>query len=168
MEKLGLGNLHKMGRFWLIGSLLLLVVPRSESCGQTILYVDANASGPTHDGSRWCNAYLQLQPALVLATPGTTIRVADGVYRPDPTGLPNSRQATFALKNGVIVEGGYAGCGAPDPNVRVTNPSATTLSGDALGNDPAGNEFRDCCNANYLPGCPDADCAAAVCAQYSF
>jgi hypothetical protein len=141
---------------------------RGEARGETILYVDANATGPTHNGSSWCNAYLELQPVLSVAAVGTNIRVADGVYRPDPSGLPNPRQATFPLKTGVTLEGGYAGCGAPDPNARDTNPSGTILSGDALGNDPAGNEFRDCCNASYLPGCPDAACAAAVCALHAY
>lgn len=160
---------HRLGILMVVGLGMgvLLVASRGEARGQSILYVDTNASGPTHNGSSWCSAYQQLHPALVIAPAGTTIRVADGVYRPDPSGLPNSRQATFALKNGVIVEGGYAGCGAPDPNARITNPSATILSGDAFGNDPAGNEFRDCCNASYLPGCPDANCAAGVCAQHS-
>jgi hypothetical protein len=161
---------HQLGLLVVVGVGVgaMRVNPQGEARGETILYVDANASGPTHNGASWCNAYLELQPALSVAAAGTTIRVADGVYRPDPSGLPNPRQATFPLKNGVVLEGGYAGCGAPDPNARNTNPSATILSGDALGNDPTGNEFRDCCNASYLPGCPDAACAAAVCAQYSF
>jgi len=146
----------------------VLVAPRGGALGQAILYVDASATGSTHNGSSWCNAYLQLTPALTAASAGTTIRVADGVYNPDPAGFPNPRQATFQLENGVTLEGGYAGCGAPDPNARNTNPSAAVLSGDIQGNDPASNEFRDCCNASYLPGCPDAACAAAVCAQYSF
>jgi len=135
---------------------------------QAIVYVDGSATGPTHNGSSWCNGYLQLQPALSAASAGTTIRIADAVFHPDPSGFPNPRQATFQLENGVTLEGGYAGCGAPDPNARDVNPSATILSGDVLGNDPAGNEFRDCCNSTYLPGCPDAACAAAVCAQHSF
>lgn len=151
-----------------VGVGAMLLAPRSEALGQTILYVDGSATGPTHNGSSWCNAYLELTPALTAALAGTTIRVADGVYRPDPSGLANPRKATIQLKNGVTLEGGYAGCGAPDPNARDTNPSATILSGDVLGNDPVGNEFRDCCHSTYLPGCPDAGCAAAVCAQHSF
>jgi len=147
---------------------VVVLTPWVEVHAQAILYVDASATGSMHNGSTWCNGYLELTPALSVAAAGTKIRVADGVYRPDPSGLPNPRKATFQLKNGVTLEGGYAGCGAPDANARVTNPSATILTGDALGNDPAGNEFRDCCNSSYLPGCPDADCAAAVCAQHSF
>ena len=49
------------------------------AAGETILYVDGNASGPTHNGSSWCNAYLELQPALSVAADGATIRVADAV-----------------------------------------------------------------------------------------
>jgi hypothetical protein len=161
---------HQLGVIVVVGVGLGAVPmgPRGETRGQAILYVDASATGPTHNGSSCCNAYLDLTPALNAASAGTTIRVADGVYRPNPTGLPSPRKATFQLKSGVTLAGGYAGCGAPDPNARNTNPSATILSGDVLGNDPAGNEFRDCCNSSYLPGCPDAACAAAVCAQYSF
>ena len=116
---------HQLGLLVVVGVGVgaVLVPPRGEARGQTILYVDANASGPTHNGSTWCNAYLELQPALSVAAAGTTIRVADGVYRPDPSGLPNPRQATFQVKNGVTLEGGYAGCGAPDPNARDTNPN---------------------------------------------
>jgi len=82
---------------------------------QAILYVDANASGPAHDGSSWCNAYLELAPGLRAASAGTTIRVADGEYYPDTAGFPNPRQASFQIKNGVTLEGGYAGCDAPVP-----------------------------------------------------
>lgn len=123
---------------------------------QAILYVDANANGPAQDGSSWCNAYVELAPALNAAYGGTTTRVADGEYDPDTAGFPNLRQATLQLKNGVMLEGGYSGCGPPDTNARDTNPSATILSGDLLGNDPTGNEFRDCCNSTYLPGYSDS------------
>ena len=33
-------------------------------CGQTILYVDQNATGPEHDGWTWCTAFTDLQDAL--------------------------------------------------------------------------------------------------------
>ena len=56
-----------------------------------------------------------LDEALAVAGPGETIPLADGTYTPDPTGLADSREATFQLINGVTLEGGHAGCGAPDP-----------------------------------------------------
>ncbi len=33
----------------------------------TVLYVDTDATGPTHDGSSWCNAFLYVQDALSAA-----------------------------------------------------------------------------------------------------
>ncbi|MCK4625309.1 MAG: hypothetical protein KAV00_08370, partial [Phycisphaerae bacterium] len=98
---------------------------------QTIIYVDADATETPHDGSSWCHAYLTLYEALNLPpSPGTTIRVANGTYLPDPTGLEDPREATFQLINGVTIEGGYAGCGAPDPDERNIPVHETALSGD--------------------------------------
>ena len=55
--------------------------------GQPVLYVDSDATGPIHDGSSWCQAYVHLQDALAaaVATGGTVneIRIAQGVYKPD-------------------------------------------------------------------------------------
>ncbi|MFH1108919.1 MAG: right-handed parallel beta-helix repeat-containing protein [Planctomycetota bacterium] len=101
------------------------------------IYVDKDATGSTHDGSSWCNAYLTVQDALVAPSPSTTIRVADGIYNPDRGGgkTPGDRSATFQLKNGVTLQGGYAGCGAPDPNARNIITNETILSGDLNGDD---------------------------------
>jgi hypothetical protein len=43
--------------------------------------------------------------------------------------------ATFQLKNGVVIKGGYAGFGQPDPNARDIGKYKTILSGDLAGND---------------------------------
>ena len=87
--------------------LLLLAVP--PALAQTVRYVDADATGPVHDGSTWCNAYTTLGEALDVAGGGDAILVADGIYTPDSTGLDDPREATFQLINGVTVRGGYAG-----------------------------------------------------------
>lgn len=84
---------------------------------QHILYVDAEAPGPTHDGSNWCEAFLYLQDALATAASlgdkAVEIRVAQGVYTPDrDTANPNGtdgREATFQLLDGVALRGGYVG-----------------------------------------------------------
>ena len=89
------------------------------------VYVDAGASGATHDGSSWANAFLDLQPALQAATSGTEIRVAEGTYKPGTL-----RTSAFLLKTGVSILGGYAGDGAADPNARDVTFYQTTLSGD--------------------------------------
>ena len=80
---------------------------------QTTYYVDENATGPTHDGSSWCDAYLYLQDALAVAVATDDIRVANGTYKPDrdtanPTGT-GSRTAAFQLVDGVVMQGGFAG-----------------------------------------------------------
>jgi predicted outer membrane repeat protein len=115
---------------------LLLVIWSSTTVAETI-FVDANSPGPIRNGNSWLTAYNYLQDALADAVSGDEIRVANGTYRPDPTGLFDPRGATFQLINGVTIRGGYAGCGAPDPNQRDVQNNVTTLSGDLLGNDPS-------------------------------
>ena len=101
-----------------------------------ILYVDADAAG-VNDGSSWADAYNELQDALAVAWSGDEIRVAQGTYKPDKGGGNTSgdRLATFQLKNGVAIKGGYAGFGQPDPNARDIEAYETILSGDLHGND---------------------------------
>lgn len=75
-------------------------------------YVDANVLwGGAVDGSSWENAFFELQPALQLATPGTTIYVAEGYYQADydaaTFSYTGNRAATFQLKNGVTLIGGF-------------------------------------------------------------
>ena len=104
-----------------------------------IIYVDADAPGPVHDGGSWTNAYNYLQDGLAVAISGDQIRVAEGIYKPDsnstnPDGT-GDRKATFQLINGVDLRGGYAGYGQPEPNERDIELYETILSGDLLGND---------------------------------
>lgn len=112
---------------------------------QTIVYVDEHATGPMYDGSEWCTAFTDLQNALEGAASWTTIRVADGTYTPDwETG---DRWATFRLVNGVRLEGGYVGCGAPDPDERDIELHETILSGDL--NDDDGPDFENYGDNSY-------------------
>lgn len=134
----------------------------------TVIHVDGNAGGPVHDGSSWCSAFLRLDKALTAAVSGDAVRVADGTYTPDPGGLVNPREATLQLKNGVRIEGGYAGCGAPNPDERDIAVNITILSGDLNGDDdPAipGPSGGTCCSLQPTPGCDDATCESAVCAE---
>ena len=100
------------------------------------IYVDSKASGK-NDGSSWENAYNYLQDALATALPGSEIRVAQGTYNPDQGIGINSgdREASFNLKNGLELKGGYAGIGALDPNLRDIESYKTILSGDLSDND---------------------------------
>jgi len=93
---------------------------------QTILYVDDGAP-PGGNGLSWCTAFQDLQDALAAAQPQDLIKVAEGTYRPDRgTG---DRTQSFHLKDDVSVLGGFAGCGAPDPEERDPGLHPTILSG---------------------------------------
>jgi hypothetical protein len=72
--------------------------------------------------------------------------VAKGIYKPDQQVVTTARSgsrvtgsgdrtATFQLKNGVTIKGGYAGFGELIPNARDTDLYQTILSGDLNGND---------------------------------
>lgn len=114
-----------------------------------VIYVDSSATGPTQDGSSWCTAIIRLQDAIAIAQSGDEIRVAGGTYRPDQGVVqnPGDRTATFALKTGVVLLGGYAGCNATNPNTRNWTIDETVLSGDLAGND--GPEYANNTENSY-------------------
>lgn len=132
------------------------------SSGQ-IIYVDAD-SNDANDGSSWSDAYNYVHEALANASYGDEIRVAQGIYKPwPPISSPpppppppgssqsnekddiiissNDRKGTFLLTNGVVIKGGYAGFGEPDPNARDIEMYETILSGDLNGDD--GPDFNN-------------------------
>jgi hypothetical protein len=125
-----------------------------------VMFVDSSATG-ANTGSSWENAFVYLRDAVIVSTPGTEIRVAQGIYRPDLFSvldrLSMGRIETFELKSGVILKGGYKGIkgisnikykisniedgrtasapldNGPDERDPVKYP--TILSGDLSGND---------------------------------
>ncbi len=105
---------------------------KSTSSGSTY-YVDQDATGE-NNGSSWTNAYNNVDTALQAATAGDQIWVAEGVYIPtirlDPV---DPKSASFALKNGVAVYGGFAG-NETELAQRDWVKNITILSGD-LGQD---------------------------------
>ncbi|MHC4862892.1 MAG: right-handed parallel beta-helix repeat-containing protein [Planctomycetota bacterium] len=108
-------------------SVLLVGIHCATATGR-LIYVDATVYG---NGTSWANAYMHLRDALDAAEPNDEIRVADGVYRPSNLTDPNDvRTATYQLKNGVAIYGGYAGHGAPDPDERNVALYVSELSGD--------------------------------------
>ena len=132
-------------------SILILVCLAAGSVhGQTVVYVDDTATG-ANDGSSWCDGYTYLQDALAAAAASggaiTEIRVAQGTYKPDQgTGqTPGDRDATFRPVNGVTLAGGYAGCGAPEPDTRDVDLNESILSGDLNGDDATENSDSDNC-----------------------
>jgi parallel beta-helix repeat protein len=116
----------------------LVVLGAAATAAGGAIYVDADAGG-ANNGSSWTDAYRYLQDGLAAAQYWDEIWVAKGIYKPDQgAGItPGDRRATFQLKNGVSIQGGYAGSGEPDPNAWDVEAYETILSGDLLGNDGA-------------------------------
>ena len=79
---------------------------------------------------------IQVPPMLALSPLGAN-------SAEDTTISPHSRLATFVLKNGIIIKGGYAGFGEPDPDARYIEVYETILSGDLAGNDRDVNDPYD-------------------------
>ncbi len=108
---------------------VLMVAMWSMAASAQVVYVDSGAGGG-EDGSSWADAYKYLQDALASASSGDEVRVAQGLYRPDDGAgiVEGDREASFALKNGVAVKGGYAGLGEADPERRNIGLYVTVLS----------------------------------------
>lgn len=128
---------------------------------QTV-YVDANLATGTGDGSSWADAYqgaLGLQVAVTASQSGQYIYVADGTYRAAaPAG---ARTASFGLKSGVRLFGGFAG-GELTPFDRPPAGSAKSiLSGDLNGDDLAGGQNRGD-NSYHVINAMAADSSALV------
>jgi predicted outer membrane repeat protein len=125
-------------------------------------YVDMDAPG-NNDGSNWSDAYLCMQDALEIVQYGDEIRVAKGIYRPDQ-GLRQTsgdRDASFRLKNGVTIKGGYAGFGESDPDSWDIESYKTILSGDLNGNDGP-NFSGNFENSYHIVACIECDASTAI------
>lgn len=132
-----------MRTFLLVGPVITLLAV-SWSLGATI-FVKADAPLPG-DGLTWGTAFPRLQDALAASVPGDSLWVAAGTYHPDEGALvtPGDRLASFTLRNGVAILGGFAGDEDPamfDPELRDWRAHRSVLSGDLLGND--GPNFRN-------------------------
>jgi hypothetical protein len=103
-----------------------------------VLHVDRDAPGPTRDGLSWTTAFTEVQVALAISLSGDEIWVAEGVYYPDCD--PGSKRytgyvtATFLLKAGVALYGGFAGTETTFEQ-RDWTANVTVLSGDLDRND---------------------------------
>ncbi len=105
--------------------------PAAAESAVTIWYVKPGAAGGTC--ASWDTA-CDLHQALAEAGTGYEIWAAEGTYLPDPTGLEDPLTATFQLKSGVALFGGFpSGGGSWEQRDPAAHP--TTLSGDFLGND---------------------------------
>ncbi|MDX9954333.1 MAG: choice-of-anchor Q domain-containing protein, partial [Anaerolineae bacterium] len=107
----------------------LLLLSLSASADPGVLYAAPNSAGSGNCAS-WENA-CTLQTALTGASSGDEIWVMAGTYKP---AAGTDRTATFQLKDGVAVYGGFAGGEtAREQRDPATNP--TILSGDIDNND---------------------------------
>lgn len=118
-----------------------LILPLTLSAER--FFVDASAS-PGGDGSGWNRALVTLQAALdrTVAGRGDEVWMAQGTYLPDegPGRTDGDRHATFTLKDGVALYGGFAG---GEGKLAERDPSAhrTVLSGE-IANDPGGHALH--------------------------
>jgi len=94
--------------------------------------VDQNAPGPGNDGLSWPTAFTDLQTALSAAVFGDQIWLKSDTYK--PAGPGGSRSASFVVKDGVQVYGGFDGT-EDFIYERDWNPATngTILSGDLNG-----------------------------------
>jgi predicted outer membrane repeat protein len=109
----------------------------SQSATQVILsgIVRVTPAGAgSNDGSSWANALpgATLKSALDGVPAGVEFWVAAGTYKPAAAG--GSRSASFVLKNGVALYGGFAGTETARAQ-RDWAANLTLLSGDLNGND---------------------------------
>lgn len=111
----------------------------SGSAFGTTWFVDGSALAGG-DGQSWSAAFRSPHAALSAAQTGDEIRVAQGVYK--PAGPGGDRGATFVLKTGVVVRGGYAGLASGTPDARDPAAFATVWSGDLNGDDAPGFAHR--------------------------
>ncbi|UCC31350.1 MAG: hypothetical protein JSU86_03555, partial [Phycisphaerales bacterium] len=131
-----------------------------DECEPAILFVDADATGPGHMGTTWCEAFTDLREAISVAEESlgavTEIRVANGTYTPAG---PCGSRGGFHLVEDVAIKGGYAGCGASDPDERDIGEFETILSGDLNRDDvdvPCVQGSQDCDEYGGL--CVDGSC----------
>jgi len=138
MKRGGFKMMMSAGREGASVLLLALGLTTSSAFGGPVIYVNQAATG-VGDGSRWTDAYTDLQPALDAAgTSGGAIReiwVAQGTYTPSKRTDPNDpRSATFQLLDGVALYGGFAGTES-SIDERDIDANPTVLSGDFNGDD---------------------------------
>ncbi len=118
--------------------LVLIALLFSFTAYGKVIYVDDDAVG-ANNGTSWENAYVYLQDALMRASEGDEVRVAQGIYKPDQFVLSKranlGRKETFQLMDEVAIRGGYAGFGEADPDAHDVQLYETILSGDLNGDD---------------------------------
>lgn len=124
----------------LLCSLLLGLLICSGAMANTIRYVKATGTG---SGTSWANASKDLQAMINASSPGDEVWVAAGTYKPSA----NSLIASFNLKEGVIILGGFPNINTPLLKDRDYTTNITILSGDLNGDD--GPDFTNISDNSY-------------------
>ncbi|MGD8451285.1 MAG: hypothetical protein PVJ57_05650 [Phycisphaerae bacterium] len=157
------GNPH--GRRGGFTTAILVLAALLGSARADVLYVDDDAP-LGGNGRTWNTALRYLQDAVTGAVPPTEIHVAGGVYTPDHDEagayVPGDRLASFQLRSGVAIFGGYAGLANPNaPNRRDPAQYPTVLSGDLASDDEPG--FVHCGeNAYHVVNASGVDATAVL------
>jgi hypothetical protein len=105
------------------------------------IYVKKDATGG-NTGVSWSDAKNNLQEGLDIASAGDEIWVAQGIYTPTLQTTSDARSATFSLKQGVTLYGGFFG-NEIAVHDRDWHANRTILSGDILSDDVGFTENRD-------------------------
>ncbi|KOS69078.1 hypothetical protein AEA09_11345 [Lysinibacillus contaminans] len=93
-----------------VAPLLLSQSTSVATADSATIYVNQASTGTVEDGISWATAYKDLQKALTKATDGNQIWIAKGTYIPTKPLVGNdSRTASFQMKNGVAIYGGFNG-----------------------------------------------------------
>ena len=118
----------------LLASLTVAAVAFAPDALAAIRYVDGSLATGAGNGTTWADAYrgpTALTAALAASVAGDEIWVKAGTYKPSDTG---SRTASFVMRTGVGIYGGFAGT-ETQRDQRSVAANETILSGDLLGND---------------------------------
>jgi hypothetical protein len=102
----------------------------ASTASATTYYVDDSIPTSGSGLFDFSNAKKTIPEALAIAVSGDVVRVGQGIYKAGTSG------AAFVveLEPGVSIQGGYAGFGAPNPNLH-SYFFQTLITGDFLGND---------------------------------
>ncbi len=127
----------------LLSTLILLLLTKTLSFAQTIVYVNINATG-ANNGTSWANAFTNLKTAINAAPSNSEIWVAKGKYLPSVS----NRTQSFSLKNNVSIYGGFQGIEASKTQ-RDSKTNESILSGDiGVVNDSSDNTYNIFSNNN--------------------
>ncbi len=135
----------------------VLLVCSLSALAQSIRYVSTTGTNTNPaSATSWATSTTNLQGAInALTATGGQVWIAQGTYK--PSGPANTdRTISFSMKNGVAVYGGFSGTETnlnQRPAITLSNPSATTLSGDlGVPGNTADNAYHVIANVESLSG----------------